>query len=180
MTEELLDIVDENNQPTGESQLRSVVHSTGLWHRTVHIYLFRERDLGLEILVHLRSATKDLFPNTWDTRFGGHIKSGMSIEESVADELKDELGLDADPILFVEGNWRKRDKHPNNEFTKVFYLQFDRDLSELRFTDDEVQEVKWKMADDIEKDMLENPDSWSGGVEGFWEVIETLKGKINN
>ena len=76
MEKEYLDLVDENNNLTGEKELRSVVHSTGLWHRTVHIYFFRKINNIFEFLVHLRSKDKDLRPNCWDTRFGGHIKAG--------------------------------------------------------------------------------------------------------
>ena len=43
MQEEYLDIVDENENLTGEKELRSVVHAKGLWHRVVHIYFFREK-----------------------------------------------------------------------------------------------------------------------------------------
>jgi len=47
--QEYLDIVDENNgAPIEERRLRSEVHSQGLWHRVVHVYLFRriENDIA--------------------------------------------------------------------------------------------------------------------------------------
>lgn len=93
MSNEYLDIVDENNNPTGKKRLRSEVHTLGLWHRTVHIYFFRERNGGIEFLVHLRAKNKDLNPNKWDTRFGGHIRAGEKLEDTVIKEVHEELGL---------------------------------------------------------------------------------------
>ncbi|OGB74057.1 hypothetical protein A2V68_02380 [candidate division Kazan bacterium RBG_13_50_9] len=176
--EEVIDIVDENNQPTGEGRPRSVVHADGLWHRTVHIYLFRKQGTEIEFLTHLRSAKKDLHPNAWDTRFGGHIKSGSDIQQTTINELKDELGLDLDFNALIEGNWRKCDHYPNREFAQVFYLEFNGDINDLRFQDDEVQEARWMTTKDIEKSMADNPEQWSGGIDGFREVMSTLTEKL--
>lgn len=163
MPEEYLDIVDENNNPTGESKPRSLVHSTGLWHRTVHIYLFRKNDNIIEFLVHLRAKTKDLSPNKWDTRFGGHIKIGEDVEQAVVDEIKEELGLNINTNDLIEGDWikRKRD-YPNNEFSKVYYLEFKGDIKDLRFDDGEVQTVRWLSIKEIENSMKKESDKWSG------------------
>ena len=142
MSSELLDIVDENNKLTGESAPRSKIHSEGIWHRTVHIYLFRKNNDNVDFLVHLRSPLKDLHPNCWDTRFGGHIKSGVSLEEGLKSELSEELGLNADDYKLIEGKWHKRDKFPNCEFTKTYFLEYKGNLEDLKFDDGEVQKVK--------------------------------------
>ena len=90
MQEELLEIMDENNQPLGFSKLRSQVHKDGDWHRVVHIYV--TNNVG-EFLVHLRSPNKDLNPGKWDTRFGGHVKAGSDYDDSAITELFEEIGL---------------------------------------------------------------------------------------
>src|SRR3989338_1296834 len=113
--EEYFDIVDENNQQTGEKRLRFEAHTLGLWHRTVHIYFFRQKDNQIEFLVHLRSKYKDLHPNCWDTRFGGHLKSGETIEKTVINEIKEELGLEIDLNSLIKGSVHKRDKKTNRE-----------------------------------------------------------------
>lgn len=178
MLEEYLDIVDENNNPTGESKPRSLVHSTGLWHRTAHIYFFRRTDNTIELLVHLRAKTKDLHPNRWDTRFGGHIKAGEDIEQSVIDEIKEELGLNVSLRDLIEGEWikRKRD-YPNNEFSKVYYFEFKENLKDLRFDDGEVQRVKWLSIEEIKKSMGKEPNMWSGKSD-FNKITEFLSDNL--
>jgi isopentenyldiphosphate isomerase len=94
MTEEYIDILDNNTgEPTGERRSRAEVHKLGLWHRTVHIYVFRKFNNRLELLVHLRSKNKNLKPDKWDTRIAGHLKAGENWIEAVSGELYDEIGL---------------------------------------------------------------------------------------
>lgn len=144
----------------------------------VHIYLFRKNKDGFDFLVELRAKTKDLKPNTWDLRFGGHLKSGKDIKTTLVDELKDEIGLDVKLTDLIEGNWRQRNKYPNNEFTKVYYLEFKGDIKDLKFNDNEVQKVKWMNIEEIQDSMQKEPDIWSGGLEGFKEILDILKEKV--
>ncbi len=175
MQEEYFDIVDENNVNTGEVKSRSQVHSTGLWHRTVHIYYFRKENDKYYFLVHLRSKTKDLHPNCWDTRFGGHVKAGETIEQALTDEIKEEIGLSLKYSDFIKGLVRKRDHYPNNEFTHIFFYKGPEDTSNLRFEDDEVQKVKWMDKYEIIKSMQTEPEKWSGSVESFKLISNELK-----
>ena len=177
--EEYLDIVDEKNNPTGESKLRYLVHSTGLWHRTIHIYVFHQVSSGLEVLVHLRAKTKDLSPNKWDTRFGGHIKSGENIGQATIDEIKDEIGIVIKPNDLIEGEWRKKKKYPNNEFSKIYYFEFERKVRDLKFNDGEVQKVKWLSIRDIKSSMRQESDKWAGKVDDFNEIIKFLENKLD-
>ena len=175
--EEYFDLVDGNNMPIGKKALRSEAHTQGLWHRTVHIYLFRVTG-DIEFLVHLRAKTKDLSPNKWDTRFGGHLKSGESIDEAVAGELQDEIGLILDSSNLMRGEILKRDKYPNREFTNVYYYRFQNETSTLKFNDGEVQEIKWMKSIDILKSLTEDPEIWSASKNEFAEILSTLKSKL--
>ena len=43
---ELLDVVDEEGEPTGETMERTLVHSRGIRHRTAHVWLLRRKVAG--------------------------------------------------------------------------------------------------------------------------------------
>lgn len=178
MSEEYFDILDDQGNPTGEKRSRFDAHSQGLWHRVVHIYLFRKVKNKIEFLVHLRSKTKDLNPNTWDTRFGGHLKADESIEDALVGEIKDELGLDLSPDNFIKGEIQKADKFPNREFVSVYYYSYTDGLDKLEFDDGEVQEVKWMSSGDIVKSMTEELSNWSGNPTVFNQILNFLKNKI--
>ncbi|MFA5993387.1 MAG: NUDIX domain-containing protein [Parcubacteria group bacterium] len=180
MTEEFLDIVNENNILTGESAPRSKVHAEGIWHRTVHVYVFRKNDNVIEFLVHLRSKSKDLAPNKWDTRFGGHVKAGVSLEEGVGTEMKEEIGLNINLNSLIVGTWRKSDKFPNREFSRRYYFEYNGDLNDLTFNDGEVQEVQWMNIQDIKNGMENDSEKWAGGVAGFTEISDYLSENLFN
>lgn len=179
MTEEFLDIIDEDNELTGESASRSRIHAEGLWHRTVHIFVFRKRNNQIEFLIHLRSPFKDSSPDKWGTSVGGHIKVGASFEEAARSELQEEIGLDVDSEKLFGGYWRKRDRNPNREFTINYCLEYAGKTEELTFNDGEVQEVKWMTVSEIENAMQKNPDRWAGKGTGLMDATDYLKEKIS-
>ncbi len=55
---ELLDIVDEKGNPTGETVPREVAHREGIRHRTAHVWIFRRRGGVVQILLQKRSDNK--------------------------------------------------------------------------------------------------------------------------
>jgi isopentenyl-diphosphate delta-isomerase type 1 len=89
MSEELFDVVDENDCVI-EQLPRSVVHARKLPHRAVHIFLFNSRG---ELLLQLRSAAKDEYPLCYTSSASGHLAAGESYDEAAPRELEEELGL---------------------------------------------------------------------------------------
>ncbi len=177
-TEENLDVFDENNQPTGVALPRRQIHAEGLWHRTVHIYLFRKGADGLEFLLNLRSKLNETMPGCWNTRFGGHIKAGQSVEEGVRDELQEEVGLDTGNLNLIEGEWQKRDFPPNREYTKVYFLEYTDSLENLKFNDGEVDEVKWMTVEAIKEDIRKTPEAYSASLSGFEKISNYIASRM--
>ena len=59
---EMLDIVDENGVPTGQSVLRTTAHAEGLRHRTSHVWIVRRKNGRVQVLLQMRCAAKDSYP----------------------------------------------------------------------------------------------------------------------
>ena len=91
MTEEILEIVNEDNQVTGRAP-RSRIHGQQLMHRAVHIFLFNSRE---ELFLQKRSAQKDEFPGYYDSSAAGHVDPQESYADAAARELEEELGITA-------------------------------------------------------------------------------------
>lgn len=174
MSEEYLDLVDENGELTGERELRSVCHAKGLWHRTVHIYLFRKVNKQIELLINLRSEMKDLAPGKWDPRFGGHVKSGGSIVETVIDEIKEEIGLDIEFDELVPGSLKKRAGGTNCEYSYVYYLEYAGDENNLSFNDGEMQRVEWINLSELKRKVLNSPDEWAVDIKESYSIVDDL------
>jgi isopentenyl-diphosphate Delta-isomerase len=88
--DELIDILDAQGQPTGETALKSRAHALGLFHPTVHIWLYNKTG---EVLLQRRSETKDTYPGLWDVSVAGHVGAGEAIEMAAQREMEEEIGF---------------------------------------------------------------------------------------
>jgi 8-oxo-dGTP diphosphatase len=175
--EEYLDLIDKNGNLTGEKELRSVIHENGLWHRTVHIYFYRNNGSEIELLVHLRSKNKSSHPNCWDTRFGGHLESGQTFENAAIREVSEETGLSINIDDLLVGKKRSSDGEKNKEITQVYYYEFNDDLDKISFDDGEVQEVKWMSINDIER-AIKSESNWTSSKSGLNAIASELSEKL--
>jgi isopentenyldiphosphate isomerase len=121
---EIFDVVDENGNPVGETVERGRAHAEGIRHRTAHIWIIREKDGRVQVLLQKRSAEKDSFPGRFDTSSAGHIQAGDEPRESALRELKEELGIEAE----------KQDL----DFAGTFRIQYDLEFHGKPFRDNEV------------------------------------------
>lgn len=98
--EEWIDVLDSDGRKTGESRLRDEIHRLGLWHRTVHIWLF---DGSGNILFQLRAHDKENNPGLYDTSCAGHISAGDASIDSAVREIGEELGIVKSPedLIFL-------------------------------------------------------------------------------
>ncbi len=89
--EEWFPIVDEEGRVTGTAP-RRICHDgkSRLLHPVVHLHLF---DKEGKLFLQKRSANKDIQPGKWDTSVGGHIAPGEKLEDALAREVKEEIGL---------------------------------------------------------------------------------------
>ena len=95
VSEELLDVVDENDVVVGV-ETRGRIHARGLMHRAVHIRLFNSAG---EVFLQKRSMSKDEMPGYWDTSAAGHVDSGETYLGCAHREIEEELGIRADGEL---------------------------------------------------------------------------------
>jgi isopentenyldiphosphate isomerase len=91
MSDELLPLVNEDGTVIGSALRREVHGNPRLVHPVVHCLVCNARG---EILLQLRSQTKDVQPGRWDTSVGGHVGLDETIDAAVRREMREELGLD--------------------------------------------------------------------------------------
>jgi isopentenyl-diphosphate delta-isomerase type 1 len=96
LTEELVDVVDLVDNPTGVRPLAECKRR-GLLHRAIAVLLF---DASGRLLLQKRSANKDWMAGYWDLSSTGHVKAGESYAQAAIRELGEELGVHSG-LLFV-------------------------------------------------------------------------------
>lgn len=143
--DELLDIVDKNGNPTGKTALKSEAHTRGLYHNTIHLWLYTS--LG-EILLQQRSHKKAIYPLLWDVSVAGHIDAGESFIEAALRETEEEIGLVLKPEDLVKIGTRLHKSSYNNgaindnEFHQIYLAKLKIDLDQLSPQEDEVEALK--------------------------------------
>ena len=161
---EILDIVDEEGIPTGETIEREIAHSQGILHRTSHVWLLRKKNNKVQILLQKRSDNKDSYPGCYDISSAGHIPAGVAFKPSAIRELKEELGYDAkvDELICCGTRRIKFEEmfHDqlfiDNQVSNVYVLWCDLDEDEFILQKEEVSEVKWFDFDLCYQDVKDN------------------------
>jgi isopentenyldiphosphate isomerase len=89
MSDELLDIVDDDDLVTGQ-EMRAVAHQRGLQHRGIHIFLVTAEG---KLLVQQRSKHRGTSPLALDCSVSEHVKAGEGYPDAAARGLTEELGI---------------------------------------------------------------------------------------
>jgi len=141
MTEEILEIVNEDNQVTGRAP-RSLIHREQLRHRAVHIFLFNSRG---ELFLQKRAAQKDEFPGYYDSSAAGHVDPEESYADAAARELEEELGIAAALEKIAEFAACRKNGW---EFTVLYAAVSD---APVRINSEEIAEGSFYPIDEIEE-----------------------------
>lgn len=164
LTEEMLEIRDEDGTPTGIIKPRSLVHRDGDLHGCSHIWVMRmieeEGVFRCQVLLQRRSYGKDSFPGLWDISSAGHLDPGETYESGAYRELEEELGVSRGDIsgerlryLFLfrneyQGEFYGKPFH-DNELDAVYLAEVDQPGSFFRFQKEEIEEVRWMDAAEV-------------------------------
>ncbi len=140
---EIMDIVDDNGVPTGETIERTKAHKTGVQHRTAHVWIARKKGQAVELLLQKRCRDKDSFPGCYDISSAGHIPAGVDYVPSALRELKEELGVEITGEELTDCGLSRLELHGHfhgeeffdRQVSRVFLLWLDREA--------EIESVTW-------------------------------------
>ena len=138
---EYLDTYDKNKKILGKEP-RDKVHELGLWHNTVHCWLYDSKG---NLYFQIRSDEK-----TFYTTASGHVSAGETLMEGFGREIKEEIGLNIEyenAQLIKEIIWKmdkvKKDgsKFIDRAFANVYVYCYDNDDYSLFDFDSEVDGI---------------------------------------
>jgi len=98
---EVVDVVDDAGRPVG-TVTRREMRARRLPHRSVYVLVFDARG---RLFVHLRTATKDVYPSHWDVAIGGVVDAGESFDAAARRESREELGVEVEPEPLFPFRW---------------------------------------------------------------------------
>lgn len=161
---EYLDTYDEDGNYLG-AKSRDYVHENGLWHNTVHCWLY---DKEGNVFFQIRHEENTLY-----TTASGHVLKGESIKEAFGREIKEELGItvDYEKAICIQIIPFKLDKvkadgtvFKDRVIANVYILEFNDNYSKFNFDLNEVNGL-------VKVNARETLDLFLNG-EGF------IKGKV--
>lgn len=114
MTEELFDVVDENDQPTGQKLTKEQVHTDGTLHRCATVYVFNsDREL------YIQNHHSGLYDHT----VGGHVSAGEDYLPAAIRETEEEIGIkNASLKTIVTGLYSDEQFNPAKQKTRQRHM----------------------------------------------------------
>jgi isopentenyl-diphosphate delta-isomerase type 1 len=174
---ELIDVIDEDGNPTGTVKPRKSVHRDGDLHRTVHVWLLTSRK---EVLLQKRAKTKSTHPGLWDMACAGHITHGETSLEASVKEIEEELGIQINPedIRFLFSIKSRHIHHggvkTDYELHDVYLVKKDIPLSFFTLQIDEVEAVKYIPIADFRKKVFNRDSDLVPHFEEFEKICAIL------
>ena len=151
MKEEFLEVYSPEGTKTGQKKSKSEIHRKGLFHSTVHVWIFTEEG---NILIQKRSKKKELNPGVWDVSVAGHIKFNENIKKAAKRETLEETGININiEDLLKIGVYRSINIHPtaiDKEFFHTYILKIDRNSIDLDYKNNEVDDLKFISIEEME------------------------------
>lgn len=169
--EEIIDVLNERGEYTGEVASREKCHKEGLWHKAVVTFIMNSKQ---QVLLQRRSANKKLWPNMWDVSAGGHVLAGEFGFQAGIRECKEELGieLNKNDLTFLGATTSSNIKNNivNNLFNEYYIVNKEVNVTKLQLQEEEVSEVKWIDKDEIIEKIKDNYNGITN-KEGCWEYL---------
>jgi isopentenyl-diphosphate delta-isomerase len=170
-TSEILEIVDKDNQLTGKTGKRGEMHKKGIMHRTVNVFVFGPKG----VLLQKRSAKRYMNPLAWDVSTAEHLKPGETYCQGAARGLKEELGIDVQPVRIRGPFLYKHDvperKLIDREFSELYRADYD---GKIKFDKEEVAEARFFDPEEIKKMIRKNPGQFTPWFLIDWKYMETM------
>lgn len=148
MTDELLDIVNDDDIVTGQAP-RSTIHQHGLQHRGAHVFLFTPEG---KMLIQKRSADRTSAPSLLDCSVSEHVKAGESYLEAARRGMQEEMGVTVEELIPLVKF--KMVYGPNDNEISTLYKGIVHPAS-VKFDPVEIAEIRYLSMDEL-RSVLEN------------------------
>ena len=164
---ELLQVLTEDGKPTGRFEKREIVHRNRLFHNEVALWIIDKENK--RILLQRRSPDKKQNPNKL-ALCAGHVTGSETIEEALAKEAKEELGLDINNYDVKKLITIRRTAPQNYCFSHHYYICKTIPIGFFIIQKEELSEVLYMDYEHIKQLVKQNSDE----VVFKWEVYEPV------
>jgi isopentenyl-diphosphate delta-isomerase len=185
MMKETWQLYDTHGQPLeGQGAGKTEIRTKALLHGASHVWMWRETNGAIKVLLQKRAADKATWPNCYDISAAGHIDLGESPIAAAIRETKEEIGLDitlAD--LYYIGTQYAYIVAPNglieHEYQFLYAVRL-RKVADFSLQQAEVASLEWKTLDDFAGEVLAQNDRYVPHGDGYYQSVITAIGQLSS
>lgn len=159
MADELVDIINKNNQVTGQ-EMKSEIHKKGLRHRVSAVLL--QNNEG-KYLIPTASERKVEAGGLFHSA-AGHVQAGDNYVKSACRELWEETGLAADEnqVELMGNFWVEKDYPTRSEKERfeVFKIKYYESMGPVKLNEEQINE-QWLSEDELREIYNNHPEKLS-------------------
>ena len=173
---ELLDVLDEEGNLTGNKEDKDIIHEKGLWHREVCALI---RNRKGEYLIQKRSSNKKQSQNKL-LMTAVHVYAGEDFEEAMIREIREELGIEValeelTPLSTFKEAF-ENETTTNNNYTRYYFYETNRKIEDYTICLEELSELKYITIEEMEEAVEKKDENCSyARRDEMKEVIKLLK-----
>lgn len=170
MSEELVILVDENDNPIGSEEKVKCHLPNGKLHRAFTALLFDENG---RLVLTRRANGKMLWPNDWDGTFASHPRESETYVSSGERRMPEELGIKGtlDYLHKFEYHVPYKDVGSENEICGTLIGIIDKS-TELKEIEGEIDEIKWISSKELIAELKKNPQIYCPWMLIALELLE--------
>ena len=173
---ELIDVLDEFGNPTGQVETKEEIYKKGYWHKSAHIWIENKNN---ELLVQKRNPSKKTFANLWAISVAGHVDAGETSRQSAIRELKEEVDLDVKDeeleYLFTIKRVQEYKDSYIRVFDDVYLLHKDIDIEKTKLQVEELTDIKYVYYQYLENIFKEGDKDYVPYTEEHEKLFAILK-----
>jgi len=156
-------IVDKNDKIIGHKN-RDTLKKKDIYRVSI---LWITNSLG-KILLAKRHHTKIHYPGKWGPSVTGTVDEGETYEENIIKEAEEELGLkNIKPKISLKTKTDNEYHHFNQSYT----LNIDKKIDEFKIQEDEVEEIKWFSAKELNEQLQRQPKEFLPRMKRNFELF---------
>jgi len=175
MLRNLVILVDENDRVVGHKD-KLLAHQEGLLHRAFSVFIVREYQGETQFLMQQRAASKYHGALLWSNSCCSHPQPNEDLTTSALNRVVEELGVELKSLTWL-GSHTYKAVMPNqlieHEFDHLFIAHENPAID--CFNRDEVADLRWQTAEDIEQQLIDFPESFTPW---FLPTFEKIKQQL--
>jgi len=159
-------IVNENDEVIGHKK-REIIESSDIY-RVSTLWI---KNSNGDVLLAQRKFTKKNNPGKWGPAVAGTNEEGETYKSNILKESEEEIDLvDFEPKLKDTVRVNENNKH--NFFASRFLTIVDKDISEFKIQESEVEQIKWFKEEELLEELQKNPSNFLDSIKEFFYLFK--------